>query len=134
VSVSRPVAKLLLGTLKYFGAYLLGFFAGTIYANAVAPYDIGLDELFKFAALPTLMFGSLRGLYFFFQTALTEFPDLVLHAWWAVLILLIPFVCEAMVCCRRKSSFRFWRPLWIGFPVGFLGMLGAYWMALQSIP
>ncbi|MGI9442806.1 MAG: hypothetical protein ACR2N1_10090 [Rubripirellula sp.] len=126
VSVSRPVAKLLLGMLKYLGSYTLGIL--------VAVPLTGLAENLKgFDEVASLMFWSILGLYFFFTFLISEFADLVFYAWWALLILLIPFVCEAFAFFRRRSSVRSWRPLWIGFPVGFLGTTGVCWQALRSL-
>lgn len=125
VSVSRPAAKLLVGTLKYFGSYILGILVAVLLTGLAENLN-GFDEV------ASLVFWTIPGLYFFFTFLISDFSDLVIHAWWALFMLLIPFVCEAFVLFRRPSSLRSWRPLWIGFSVGFLGTTGRCWMALTS--
>lgn len=46
---------------------------------------------------------------------------------------LAPFVAEVLVRLPGRPRWRAWRPLWIGFPVGFVGTLGVYYTAAASI-
>lgn len=126
VSVLLPVRNLLLGTLKYFGSYILGILA----ALAL----IGMPE--KIAALDavvSIVYWGIPGIYYFFEFLILEFFDIVLHAWWALLILLAPVVLEANVYFCNRCSLRSWRPLWIGFTVGCLGATGICWKAISSL-
>ena len=130
VSVYRPVAKLVLGTLKYFGAFLLGILAALLLTGSAENLAEGLTGFDEIAAV---VFYVIPGLYAFFTFLILEFPDLFIQAWWASLILLIPFVCEALALLQRPSTLDPWRPVWIGFPVGFLGTTGICWQALSSL-
>ncbi len=131
---NRLWPKLQFGILKYVGSYLIGILACVFYCANFTEYLSHLGSFNVFAAVPASISSAIPGLYFFSQTALTGFPDLFRHSWWAIMILLIPLVCEADAVHRRRSTLRLWRPLWIGFSVGVLGTLGSIWMAVQAIP
>jgi len=45
----------------------------------------------------------------------------------------LSLACELLVYFTRPSRLRIWRPLWIGFPVGFVGTLGVYYTLLASV-
>jgi uncharacterized Tic20 family protein len=124
--------QLLKGALKYFGAYLLGMVACVLYCTFLAdlPDGIGINGLVELIAATPY---AVMGLYFFFATLFTEFFDLIRDQGGVLLLLLLPFMCEGIARRRRSLSFRAWRPLWIGFPLGFLGTLGIYWMAIVSM-
>lgn len=127
----RMLPLVLGSTLKYLGAYLLGLLACVVYM--VVAHGVSAAEFLRLGAWGQVIAATLPGLAAFFQILFMEFPSSVLHAWWAILVLLAPFTCEAMVSFRKKVSWRAWRPLWIGFPIGFLGSLGSTWMALASL-
>ena len=44
-----------------------------------------------------------------------------------------PKVMEVLVYFIKSRRLRAWRPLWIGFPIGFVGTLGVYYTAAASI-
>jgi hypothetical protein len=46
---------------------------------------------------------------------------------------LIPVLFEVTAWLSHNRDLRPWRPLWLGFPIGFLGTLGVYYTFAASI-
>ncbi len=53
--------------------------------------------------------------------------------WSYVAVGLVPIAMEVLALLLRSRQVRAWRPLWIGFPIGFVGTLGVYYTAAASI-
>jgi hypothetical protein len=71
-------------------------------------------------------------LFFFYLSPPYTFSSDLGH-WLIFSIGLIPVVSEAAVYFVGTPRVRAWRPLWIGFPIGFVGTLGVYFTAAASI-
>ena len=114
--------------LKYLGSYLLGIVACVLLTPA------GL-ELIGFPMWPLYPFLAVPGVaafYFYLDTQYLPFGSGALYR----LIFafgLIPFALGAATLLTRSPRLRAWRPLWIGFPIGFIGTLGVYYSAAASI-
>ena len=130
VSVLRPVAKLFFGTLKYFASSLLGILMALLITGSAGNLS---EDLSGFDNLIAVIFSIIPGLYTFLVLLISESPKLLVHAWWVLPILLLPFLCEVLTRFQGRTVSASWRPFWIGFPVGFLGTIGIYWEALKSL-
>ena len=122
----RAATNVALAILKFGGSYLLGIFICVSFTEAE----------FRLAGvnlLPSYVFLSVIGVGLWFIAAFQELPSPPFAMLWVVLVLLIPCAGEALVYFARRPRFRFWRPLWFGFPIGFVGTLGIYWAGSSSI-
>lgn len=114
---------------KYFGAYLLGILACVM----LTPVEF---ELAGALLLPWYVLLSIPGYFLWFYWVFS-LPLYVQWLWMSV-IGLIPFAGAAWMYFGRKdlqrqSRLGSWRPLWICFPIGFVGTLGIYYTASASI-
>jgi hypothetical protein len=122
----KAAANVMLALLKCAGSYLLGIFTCVIFTEA--EFNLAGVNL-----LPAYLSMSVIGVGLWFMEAYRGLPSSPPGMWWVVLVLLIPCAGEVLVCFARQPRFRFLRPLWIGFPIGFIGPLGIYWTAALSI-
>ena len=114
---------------RYFGAYLLGIIAGILFS----PADIILAGQWL---LLHYVIGGLLGFIFVIYCAIFS-PEFV---FWFYLITVgfLPLWVRLYFRFSRKTEeqitrLMIFRPLWITFPLGFLGTLGVYAAALESI-
>ena len=131
VPASRGISavKVLLEILKYVGSYALGIAACILFtpgeqelAGAVIwPY------YFVFAAVGFFLF------YFYLEVAYLPFGGSGTAYWILFSSGFVPLVLESVAFFTRLPHFRACRPLWIGFPMGFVGTLGVYYTAAASI-
>ena len=128
-SRAPKLSRVTLAILKYLGSYLLGIFACVI-LTPVQPQLAGvvLWPYFPlFAVLGVFLF------YLHLSGAYLPFGGTGVAYWSMFLLGFAPVVFEAIVYRLPSSRLRHWRPLWIGFPVGFVGTLGVYFTAAGSI-
>jgi hypothetical protein len=119
--------RILQAILKYLGAYVLGILT-CITFTPVKWVLAGKPLFLLFPALAPIGFF----LYFFYLSPQYVFGPRT--AYWLVgAIALIPVVLGAATFFTRAPRLRTLRPLWIGFPIGFLGTLGVYYTAAASI-
>ena len=71
--------------------------------------------------------------YFYLEGAYLPFGGKGLIYWFFFTVGFVPFVMEVLAYLSRSRRLRAWRPLWIGFPIGFVGTLGVYYTAAASI-
>lgn len=124
----RPRAPALaLGAARYVGAYLLGIVA----CLASTPASIELAGAALWPWYP--VFAPIAFFLFYFYL-----PDGYLPSGGAGVAFLIwssigllPLAGE--IAAHIRHSLRPWRPLWIGFPIGFVGALGVYYVAASSV-
>ena len=124
VSTLKVVARLALVLSQYLGAYLLGIVA----CMMATPAEWVL------AGIPLLPFYIIAALPFFFLwpvLVVNESGELYLPWMWG--IALAPFTGELVAFLTKKRAVRVWRPLWIGFPIGFVGSFAVYWAGHLSI-
>ena len=113
--------------LTYLGCYLLGIVACIL----LTPVDLVLAGKALWPLYPVLAPVGFF-LYYVYLTPPYVFGSVTSY-WMAGSIALIPILFEIAVRFWRAPRVRSWRPLWIGFPVGFLGTLGVYYTAAASI-
>lgn len=122
-------AKVVLSILKYVGSYVLGIVACVLFTPAAVelagvvlwPYYL------VFAAIGFFLF------YLYLSSAYLPFGGSGASYWLLFSIGFVPLVFEAAAHFVRIASFPACRPLWIGFPIGFVGTLGVYYTAAASI-
>lgn len=116
--------------LKYIGAYLLGIVA----AIALTPVELDLGgNVPLFLIYPILAPVGYFLFYLYLEGAYLPFGGKGTSFWVYVGIGLLPYVMEALAFLVRSRLLSAWRPLWIGFPIGFVGTLGVYYTAAASI-
>lgn len=112
--------------LKYFGFYFLGILACIVFT----PVEITLagSPVWRFYPLSFLGFIA----YYLYLTPEYVFGTALAY-WAAGTIGLIPVFFEVAAFLRGNLSLKSWRPLWIGFPIGFVGALGIYFSLAGSV-
>jgi hypothetical protein len=119
--------RVLRAILKYLGCYLLGILACII----LTPVDLILAGKALWPLYPVL---APIGFFFYYFYLTPQYVFGSVTSYWLVgLIALIPVLFETAAFFWRAPRLRSWRPLWMGFPIGFLGTLGVYYTAAASI-
>ncbi len=122
-------AKVVLSVLKYLGSYCLGIMACVLFAPAEL-------ELAGVVLWPYYAVFAVIGFFLFYlylSSAYLPFGGSGASFWLLFSIGFVPVVFEAAAQFVRMPSLRPCRPLWIGFPIGFVGTLGMYYTAAASI-
>ncbi|MEM7431665.1 MAG: hypothetical protein AAF351_06960 [Pseudomonadota bacterium] len=116
-------------TGKYFAAYLLGIVVCIVFT----PVDLKLVGVELSFYYPLLAIPGYLAFYFYLEGG--YLPDGgISWAYWAMFAVgLIPFVVAAIAYFSSSQFFSKWRPLWIAFPVGFLGTIGVYYTVAGSV-
>ena len=115
---------------KYLGAYLLGIIASV----ALTPVEMSMGGHVPLWFLyPILAPIGYLLFYFYLEGAYLPFGGKGLSYWLYFAVGLVPLVVEALAYFLGSRRLREWRPLWIGFPIGFVGTLGVYYTAAASI-
>ena len=125
---TSPV-NLLLAILKYVGAYLLGIVTCVLFT----PVEL---ELAGVVLWPFYGVFSVIGFFLFYlylSKAYLPFGGSGFAYCLLFSIGFIPVVFEVVAYFARMRHLRGWRPLWIGFPIGFVGTLGVFYTAAASI-
>lgn len=118
--------RVLLLLLQYLGAYLLGILTCVLFT----PVDLVLAGKALWPFYPFAVIGFI--LYYFYLAPQHVFGPATTY-WLVGSIGLVPFGFELAVYFSRNPRLRVWRPLWIGFPIGFVGALGVFYTAAASI-
>ena len=117
-------------TLKYLGAYLLGIIASI----ALTPVEMSMGGhaplWFLYPILAPIGFFLF---YFYLEGAYLPFGGTGPSYWSYFTVGLVPLVMEVLAYSLGSRRLRVWRPLWIGFSIGFVGTLGVYYTAAASI-
>lgn len=71
--------------------------------------------------------------YLYLEGAYLPFGGIGLSYWIYFSIGFVPVLMEILAYLMGSPRLRRWRPLWIGFPIGFVGTLGVYYTAAASI-
>ena len=115
--------------LGYVGGYLIGILASLI----CTPASLLLAGVFL---LPIYVIGALPG-YIVWFVLLFNAPNEL--AWpWLSIVALAPLYCEWRLW-RAKGNETLaarlvaWRPIWIAFPIGFLGTVSIFSAAVGTI-
>lgn len=121
----RP--RVLPAVLKYLACYILGIGACIVFT----PVE---GELIGKALWPLYPILAPIGffLYYLYLDPGYTFGSTLTH-WLVGSIGLGPVVSGAAACLTRDRGPRALRPLWIAFPIGFVGTLGVYHSAAASI-
>jgi NhaP-type Na+/H+ or K+/H+ antiporter len=112
--------------LQYLGSYLLGILTCVLFT----PVDLVLAGKALWPFYPFAVIGFF--LYYFYLDPQYVFGPATTY-WLVGSIGLAPLVFEVAAYFRRSPRLRAWRPLWIGFPLGFIGTLGVFYTAAASI-
>ena len=116
--------------LKYLGAYLLGVIA----CVALTPVEMNMGgDVPLWFLYPILAAIGYFLFYLYLEGAYLPFGGKGLIYWFFFTVGFVPFVMEVLAYFLRSRRLRAWRPLWIGFPIGFVGTLGVYYTAAASI-
>ena len=118
--------RVLLSILQYLGAYLLGILSCVLFT----PVDLVLAGKALWPFYPFAVIGFF--LYYFYLAPQYVFGPAITY-WLVGSIGLVPFVLQLALYFSRISRLRAWRPLWIGFPIGFVGTLGVFYTVVASI-
>jgi hypothetical protein len=110
--------------------YVLSYLLGIVICVVLTPADPNLVGVALWPWYPVL---AVIGFFLFFYLSPAYALGSGVGYWLAFSIGLIPFVSEAAVYWAGRPRLRVWRPLWIGFPIGFVGTLGVYFTAAASI-
>ena len=114
---------------RYLGAYLLGIIAGILFT----PADIVLVG--QWLILPYVL-GAIPGTVYVVYGAIVEAQPLF---WFYLLAVgLLPIWVRLYFRLNQKPDteiprLMMFRPLWVSFMVGFLGTLGVYVAAMESV-
>ncbi|MEL6108248.1 MAG: hypothetical protein AAFU85_19655 [Planctomycetota bacterium] len=114
----------LLAILKYVGSYLLGMVACVLFT----PAEMELAGVALWLYYP--VFAVVGFILFYHQLAIGGAGP---YYWFPVVAVLLPIVLEGFAYFAGKPRLRSFRPLWIAFPIGFVGTLGVYFAASASI-
>lgn len=122
----KRLPKALKGIFRYLAAYLSGILACVLLTEA---------EVFLAGKnlLPWYVLFSPIGVALWCIAAFQSLPSVPFELGWALGMLLSPCVGEAIVHINDVQPIRRCRPLWISFPIGFVGTLGIYWAGSLSI-
>lgn len=71
--------------------------------------------------------------YFYLEGAYLPFGGKGPSYWFYFTVGFYPFAMELVACFLGSRRWWAWRPLWIGFPIGFVGTLGVYDTAAASV-
>ena len=123
------VGAVLREILKYLGAYLLGI----VSSIAITPAEVDLGGAPLWLLYPILAPIGFFLFYLYLEGAYLPFGGKGLSYWLYCAVGLVPFVMELLAYFLGTRSLLAWRPLWIGFPMGFVGTLGVYYTAAASI-
>jgi hypothetical protein len=123
------VGAVLREMLKYLGAYLLGI----VSSIAITPAEVDLGGAPLWLLYPILAPIGFFLFYVYLEGAYLPFGGKGLNYWLYCAVGLVPFVKELLAYFLGSRSLLAWRPLWIGFPMGFVGTLGVYYTAAASI-
>ena len=127
-SGARSLTKALLAILRYVASYLLGIVTCVLFTQA----DLSLAGVRLWPWYPVLAVIGFFLFYFHLSPAYSLGSTFIY--WFVFSIGLIPVVSEAAAYFVGTPRFRVWRPLWIGFPIGFVGTLGAVSYTHLTLP
>ncbi len=113
------------------GQYFLGYLAGIIACIIFTPVELMLlDAPMWLFFIPFASIGYFS--FYFYLPPQYVFGSNV--SYWSVYVLGITLVSIGFALgVMFKGRLRPWRPLMIGFPIGFVGSLGLYYTAASSI-
>ena len=123
------LAKVPLAILKDVGSYLLGICACVL----LTPVKLQLAGVVLWPYYPVFAVIGVFLFYLYLSNAYLPYGGTGAAYWSLFSIGLAPIVFEAAAYCRRIPLLRGWRPLSVGFPIGFVGTLGVYYTAAASI-
>lgn len=116
--------------IKYAGSYLIGIIA----AISLTPVDVNMGSRYQLWFLYPILAPICYFLfYLYLEGAYLPFGGKGLTYWLYFAVGMVPIALEVLAYLLASRSFRALRPLWIGFPVGFVGTLGVYYSATASI-
>lgn len=114
--------------LKFFAAYSLGI----ISCMVLTPVEAELAGIWLWSAYLLAPVGLLLSAVLLWQENDLSFGKSVLSvALWVMAF--TPCVLECVCFLWHQSRLGRWRPLWVGFPIGFIGTLGMFFSAQLSI-
>jgi hypothetical protein len=117
--------------LRAIPRYVVSYLLGIVTCVLVTPAELNLAGVGIWPLYPIFAVVGFFLFFFYLSPPYTFAPKL--GHWLVVSIGLVPVVSEAAVYWAGTPGLRAWRPLWIGFPVGFVGTLGVYFTVAASI-
>ena len=113
---------------------LVSYFAGVVVCVVATPVDVNLGGgiLLWFLCSGFAWIGYPL-FYLYLEGAYLPHGGQGVAYWSYATVGAVPFLLELLVHLFRKPRWFVWRPLWIGFPIGFVGTLGIYYTAAASI-
>ena len=115
--------------LKLLAAYLLGI----VVCVTLTPVSVELAGVKLWLYFPGLAAPGYFLFYFYLEGPYLPESAASLAYWLWFAVGLTPIVAELAAFFLRRSSWKSWRPIWIGGPIGFVGTLGVYFTAAASV-
>jgi|GEM_PF-5169439 len=112
-STTKPVIP---GCLSYLGAYL----AGIVTCVLLTSFSGFIHDLWPWYPLIAPIGYGL----FYFELSPTHTLGHGTAHWFTFVLGLMPFLCEIAVRAMAFSRIQPLRPIWIAFPIGFVGTVG----------
>jgi len=128
-SKGQSLAEVLLAILKYVASYFLGITACLL----LTPAELDLAGVALWPYYPVFAVIGFFLFYFHLSSSYLPFGGAGFGYWLLFSIGLIPIAFEPIAFFARTPRLNAWRPLWIGFPIGFVGTLGVFYTAAASI-
>lgn len=110
---------------SYVGAYLLGILTCVL----LTPAEVTLAGVSMWPLYPGF---ACVGFFLYFLYLSPPYAPWTGY-WLPLSLALLPVVAEVAVHFLGGKRVKAWRPLWVGFPIGFVGTLGVYYTAAASI-
>ena len=114
---------------NYFGAYILGIIA----CIAITPVELTLINVPLWMYYPILAIPGYVAGYVLLSVGYLPLGGVGLGYWAMFLVGLVPIVMGVVNFYLRRPLIKALRPLWIGFPIGFAGTLGVYYIAASGV-
>ncbi|MFK7864620.1 MAG: hypothetical protein AB8B95_10390 [Pseudohongiellaceae bacterium] len=127
MTVSPKIRRHLKSVFQYLGYYLLGI----IFCVLTTPVELGLGGIQLWYWYPLFAVVGFF-LFYFYLTQLYVASGSDLDYWLPFLFGLLPVALQLATYFEEKYLPAS-RPLWIGFPVGFVGTIGLFYTAAASV-
>lgn len=128
-NISAATARLFAALGRYFGAYMLGI----VVCVLITPAELTLAGVQIWMFYPFFALPAFFGFYIVLGTSYQPFGGVGLAFWAMYAVGFIPVILGIYAFVSKATWLTPWRPLWIGFPIGFVGTLGVYYIGASGV-